>query len=206
MALDLITLEAYKEYMGVKNTDKDGKRQLLISLASKLVKTYCGRTFIDNVDTDKVEYFDGRVSEVQLAEWPLLSVTHVKTSIDGGVTQITLTADDVEKEGYFIDLEDNKITTQLEGVPFLISIDHPHKSLEVSYAAGYTEDDDGVTADTPLDLRLALFDLVSYYENNEKTLSKSIASATIDNPSAKNDNDFPPHIKRILDLYRTLDL
>ena len=78
MAEELITLEAYKEYMGVTNTQKDGKRSLLISLVSKLAKSYCARTFVDHVLVDKTEYFDARTEEVYLSEWPLIAVTSVK--------------------------------------------------------------------------------------------------------------------------------
>ena len=206
MTSDLITLEAYKEYKGLKNTDKDGRRSLLIGLVSKLVKTYCGRTFIDHVLIDKVEYFDARTPEVVLAEWPVISVTSVKTSIDGGTTQITLTEGSVDLDGFYADVENSKVFTQVESYNFLDVINHPYKSLEVTYLAGYTEDDDGVTAHTPEDIRLALFDLVAYYENNEKSLNKTMASATIDNPTPKLSNDFPAHIKRILDLYRMIDI
>lgn len=204
MAADLITLEAYKEYKGVTNPDKDGKRQLLISLASKLVKNYCSRTFVDYIVDDKVEYFDARTSEIVLSEWPVISVTHVKTSEDGGITQTTLTEDDTDAEGYFVDLENSKVFTQIEGLNFLTTINHPFRSLEVSYNAGYTED--GVTPEVPLDLRLAMFDLVVYYEDNEKALNKTMASATIDNPLPVLSSDFPAHIKRILNLYRMIDV
>ena len=206
MASDLITLEAYKEFKGLKNTDKDGRRSLLIGLVSKLVKTYCGRTFIDHVILEKTERFDARSSEVVLSEWPVISITTVKTSIDGGVTQVTLTEAATDLSGYYADLENSKIFTQIEGNNFIDYLDHPFRSLEVEYLAGFTEDDDGVTASTPLDLRLALFDLVSYYENNEKSLNKTMSSATIDNPTPKLSNDFPAHIKRILDLYRMIDI
>jgi len=206
MAEDLITLEAYKEYVGIKNPDKDPRRVLLITLVSKLVKSYSARTFIDYVTETKIETFDARTAEVVLSEFPIISITSVKTSIDGGITQITLTQDDSTGAGFFADLRNCKVLTQVEDQQFLDTVNHPYRSLEVEYNAGYTEDGFGVTAEVPLDLRLALFDLVSYYENNEKTISKQMAAASIDNPTSINTNDFPPHIKRILDLYRIIDL
>lgn len=204
MSQDLITLEEYKEYRGVTSTDKDGKRTLLIRLCSKLVKNYCNRTFVDYVDVDKVEYFDARTDKVVLNETPVISVTHVKTSDDGGVTQTTLTVDSADKDGYFVDAENDTIYTQVEDVPFLTYVDHPHKSLEVSYRAGFV-DGDGI-ADCPIDLKLAMFDLVQYYEDNEKNLQKAIASASVDNPAPVTSSDFPAHIKRVLDLYRYLEV
>lgn len=204
MAQDLITLEEYKEYRNLTNPDKDGKRLLLIKLCSKLIKNYCNRSFIDYVSTDKVEYFDARTDKVVLNETPLISVTHVKTSDDGGVTQTTLTADSADKDGYFVDLQNDTIYSQVEGYDFLTYVDHPHKSLEVSYKAGFVDDEGN--PECPIDLKLAMFDLVQYYEDNEKQLQKSIASASVDNPAPVVSSDFPAHIKRILDLYRYLEV
>ena len=199
---DLITLEEYKEYKGIKNADKDGRRSLLISLVSQLIQTYCGRSFVGYVNTDKVEYFDARTTDVYLQEFPVISVTHVKTSEDGGITQTTLTEDSADADGYFVDLEEGKIYTQKEGTYFLNRVGHPFRSLEVAYRAGYVDQygDPGI----PVDLKLAVLDTVVYYEDNEKNLNKTLASATMENPEPTISSDFPPHIKRVLDLYRVI--
>ena len=199
---DLVTLEEYKEFKGVKNTDKDGRRALLISLVSQLITTYCGREFTAYVNADKVEYFDARSTSVYLTEFPVISITHVKTSEDGGLTQTDLTVDSADADGYFVDLENGRIFTQVEGTNFLDYVDHPFRSLEVAYRAGYVDTfgDPGI----PADLKLAVMDTVTYYEDNEKSLNKTLASATLENPEPTLSSDFPPHIKRILDLYRVL--
>ncbi len=205
MAEDLVTLVAYKEYRGVTNPDKDGKRLLLISFVSQLIKSYCGRTFIDYVDTNKVEQFDARQSCVNLAEWPLISVVSVKTSANGGIDQTLLTENDGDALGYFVDADNAKILTQIEDEPFLYEVDHPYKSLEVTYTAGFTVDDLGLEPEIPSDLKLAVFDTVMYYEDNEKSTSKVMASVSLDNPMPVISSDFPAHIKRILDLYRIIE-
>jgi hypothetical protein len=72
----------------------------------------------------------------------------------------------------------------------------PYRSLEVTYTAGYTNDT------FPEDLKLALMDLVTYYEETESKPTKSMLGGTLDNPLPYLANSFPPHIRRILDLYR----
>jgi hypothetical protein len=69
--------------------------------------------------------------------------------------------------------------------------------VRVTYTAGYAE--------TPLDLRLAVVDLVTYYFKGEHKQRQTLAGATIQNPgsaSVRNSVAFPDHIKRVLDLYK----
>jgi uncharacterized phiE125 gp8 family phage protein len=202
--MNLITLAEYKAYKGITNDNDDDAISMIIDNASKLVKTYCGRTFIDNVTVNKVEKFDARTAEVVLAEVPLLSVSLVTTSIDGGLTQVTLTEADSDATGYFVDLEEGRVLTQIEDQNFLDSVGTPYRSLEITYLGGFT-DSVGV-AEVPHDLRLAVLDMVSYYVNDEKKPGKSLASANIDNVPSTLVNGFPPHIVRILQLYRHIDL
>lgn len=201
---DLITLQEYKAYKGISSDKDDDKTNLIITNISKLIKTYCGRTFVDYVNTDKVERFDARTSEVLLSEVPLVSVSSVTTSTDGGITQVSLTEASANADGYFVDLEEGKVLTQVEDQNFLTTVGTPYRSLEITYRGGYT--DSNGAAEVPHDLRLAAFDMVSYYVNDEKKPSKSLASATKDNVVSAVVNGFPPHIVRILQLYRLLDL
>lgn len=188
---NLITLSEYKEYKGIKSTSDDAKTESLITRTSQFIKRFTNKTFIDYAFVNKVEYFDGKlVNEVLLEELPIISVTHVKTSIDGGVTQTDL----VENTDFFIDnslgaiLSTGVFTTT--GVAF--------KSLEVSYKGGYTS--------TPQDIKQASLDLVSYYLDNEFTPKRQFGSNTIENFNfrAENDVNLPGHIQRILEYYREL--
>lgn len=202
--MNLITLDNYKSYKEITSDNSDDKIDFIISHVSKLIKTYCARTFIDNVTITKTEHFDARTSEVTLAEVPLLSVSIVNTSVDGGLNQVTLTKDSVDADGYFVDLESGKVLTQMENLEFLTSVNTPYRSLEITYLGGFT--DSSGNPEVPADLKLAVLDLVSYYINDEKTPAKSIASASINNEVDVVVNGFPPHIVRILQLYRILDL
>lgn len=201
---NLITLQEYKAYKAITNDKEDDKITLVIDNISKLIKTYCGRTFIDYVTVDKIEKFDARVTEVTMSEVPLVSVSLVTTSIDGGITQVTLTEASPTADGYFVDTEEGKVLTQVEDQNFLNSVATPYRSLEITYRAGFV--DSTGAAEVPQDLRLAALDLVSYYVNDEKKPSKSLASAAIDNTVSVTVSGFPPHIVRVLQLYRLLDI
>ena len=193
---DLIDLDCYKEAKTINSTQRDGKIQTLITQVSALIETYCNRLFTTYSETAKIEWHDGMTNKVYLKAFPIISVISVKTSSDGGVTQTTLTEADSAKTGYFVDLEEGSVFTQQVIDNFIDAYDVSYRSLEVEYTAGYTQDN------LPLDLQLAVIDLVHYYEADENVPSKSLLSATIDNAQPYTANSFPPAIRRVLDLYR----
>ena len=55
---DLVTVSDYKTYAGINSNTRDSAINNLKSQVSTLIKTYCGRTFIDYYSTEKTEYFD----------------------------------------------------------------------------------------------------------------------------------------------------
>ena len=70
-------------------------------------------------------------------------------------------------------------------------------SVKITYTAGY--------ASCPTDLKLAVFDLVTYYLRDEHKERRTLAGATIQNQGSTSLRDsvaFPDHIKRVLDLYK----
>ena len=70
-------------------------------------------------------------------------------------------------------------------------------AVQVTYRAGYPS--------TPLDLKLAVIDLVTYYARDEYKERRTLAGATLQNPQASRQDSsvaFPDHIKRVLDLYK----
>lgn len=193
---ELVDIDLYKEYKDIKSTTRDGKIQSLIVRVSALVENYCNRTFVDYSSTPKTEWFDACTNSVDLTEFPVIAVNSVKTSTDGGVTQTTLTEADSAKDGYFVDLDEGRVYTQIATNKFLDSYDVPYRSLEVEYTAGYAQED------LPEDLKLAILDLVHYYEQEEGVPSKSMIGGTLDNALPYIANSFPPQIRRVLDLYR----
>jgi len=189
---DLVTLEEFKEYKGLKNPTDDGKNQLLVSFVSSLIENYCNRKFKDYVLSDFTEWFDSKTDVVTLSGFPLISVTSVNISSDGGVTQTLLSAS--SPIDYFVDIENGQVRTTVSGITFNSNYNTPYRSLEISYKYGYS--------DIPSDLKLAVFDTIDYYRDNKNVPSMNLAGASIDNPQPYIANSFPPHIRRILDLYR----
>lgn len=195
---DLVSLSDYKEYKNITSSTRDGKFQAIITQASALVENYCARKFVDYASSPGVtEWFDAKTEIVQLKHFPLVQVNSVYTSIDGGITQTALTQDDPSYAGFFVDLENAQVRTQTTGTKFLTSYNTPYRSLEINYFAGY-EDRDAL----PEDLKLAIMDIVTYYEDQENKPTQTLMGATVENALPYNANSFPPHIRRILDLYR----
>ena len=72
-------------------------------------------------------------------------------------------------------------------------------SVRVTYNAGYAE--------CPRDLKLAIFDLITYYVKDEHKQRQTLGGATLQNQGTsgmRTSTDFPDHIKRVLDLYRVV--
>jgi hypothetical protein len=336
---DLVSVSEYKAYANINSNTNDSKINSLRTHVSSLVKTYCGRTFIDNYSSEKTEYFD--VEEYQNtihpAELPITEVVQLlergsastnKTTIESnfadannyyllesGTAQCTLSSkanetncinndtfngsglNDLTITGYNANTssgeigrsytiqidnagtpdtfkwsrdggsnwkENNVVITgsiqQLEGnisITFGATTGHTDgeswsftaerwtgscsnttyttqetceaaseywtadrdyelastdqavtklkanfplgtKSVKLIYKGGYSS--------TPSDLKLACFDLITYYMKKESTPNKAIpGSASINNIAGSTPSDFPPHIKRILELYRNID-
>jgi hypothetical protein len=187
MANNLITLAEYKVYAGINSTDKDNATNLLITKVSELVKNICRRTFIDYVDEYKVDVFKTAVNNhIYLPETPLLSISSVEYSEDFGKSYITLT----EFEHYVLDVQTDSI--ELIAYPY---IDYNKvNAFKITYNAGYES--------IPEDLKLAVFDLVKYYQHNEASVRshKAVGANTVQIEYILN-TKLPAHIHRVLDLY-----
>ena len=192
---DLITVQDYKTAEGITQPKDDARLTVLVPSISELVKTYCGNTFVDFYSSNKTETFniDWSTYIVQLTESPVNSIVSVeeRDSYSGSYTTLTTGAYE-----YFLDTAtDSVIRTREQGT---------HKNwkrgvgaVKVTYIAGY--------ASTPADLKLAVFDLITYYHKDEHKQRRTIAGASIQNEtstSQRNNVAFPDHIKRVLDLYK----
>lgn len=197
-AKNLVTLEEFKEYKSINSTEQDDLLTSIITRVSQFVKTYCGKSFIDYVTTDKTEYFDGvGVDAVFLDEQPLLSITSVEVSNDGGATYETPL---VVYTDYFANYDISMLTstygsfTTTSTIPQGVS----NRSLRVKYRGGYKA--------LPADIRQAVLDLVEFYRANEYTPRQSFQSFQTENLGfrAGSSTGLPSHIRRILDMYREL--
>ena len=189
--MDLISLETYKQAKAITSNKEDERLLSIIPSVSQLVKTYCSNAFNEYVDTDKVEYFSisWPTDEVMSTESPLISVSEVAERISPTEDYIVLVVD----EDYVIDEKTDSIIRIGQYFP------KGTKSTKVTYRAGY--------ASIPLDLELAIIDLIHYYMHGEYKMMKSLNSATLTNSTTSSiigNIGFPDHIKRVLDLYRQI--
>ena len=191
MGSALITLDEFKTDRGITIDKEDTKISQLIDSATDLVKTYCNRTFIDYFSADKIEYFDGTKYKVlYLEEIPLVSITEVATSVDG-TTYTALT----ENTDYFVDKTQDAIFSAFDAV-FVPTAAFASQSVKVTFKGGYE--------DAPADLKQAVMDIVEYYRTEQFTPRKITSHMTLENVGfrAGGDTGLPPHIKRILEMYR----
>lgn len=187
--MDLVTVNQYKSYRGITGNTEDTKLNIIVPSVSTLVKSYCGRTFLDHYSTNKVDYFSMKWPQnvVFLEEIPIVEIVSVEefSAPEEGSSYTTLTTSQ-----YMVD-------TFLEAI-YRIEAgrrqDFPPgiNSVRVTYKAGYAE--------LPSDLRLAVTDLITYYLKEEWKPEKNQGTFTIRNDGAE--PDFPDHIRRVLDLYK----
>ena len=196
---DLITTADYKDYKGIDHFKDDDKINSLVPSVSQLVKTYCGTSFVDYFSsgmTEKFDIMDTGTQELFLTESPLVTVTSVKEreGIASAYTTLTNNTD------YYVDAEHDLIY-RIDGDKSVKSWAPGFSAVEVIYTAGYSS--------TPQDLRLAIYDLITYYLKEEYKGRKSVAGASLQNETATSitgDIGFPDHIKRILDMHRSVDV
>ena len=192
---DLVTLEEYKDAENINTTKDDTRLSALIVSVSQLVKTYCANSIIDFYSTNKTETFniDWNSHIVQLTESPIVEVSLVqeRDSYQESYTTLTTTAHE-----YFLDEKTDSIIRTNAGNTYK-NWPRGAGAVKVIYKAGY--------ASTPADLKLAVFDLITYYHKDEHKQRQTIAGASIQNQastSQRNNVAFPDHIKRVLDLYK----
>ena len=192
---DLVTLSDYKDAEGIGSPKDDLRISRIIPSVSELVKTYCANTFVDFVSSDKTEEFDiyWDTYAVQLTESPVISITSVQERSGYDQSYSTLTTGAYE---YYLDKRtDSVIRTNESGTR--LNWKHGVGAVKVLYRAGYSS--------TPDDLKLAVFDLVTYYLKDEHKERRTLGGASIQNQSSSTQRDnvaFPDHIKRVLDLYK----
>jgi len=102
---NLINLSEYKTYADITSADalKDSKIQTLINNVSALIKTYCGRNFIDNYSTEKIEYFDGDGSSwIYLQETPIRDISQVWERLDTRTDKETVENNFADSSNYYL--------------------------------------------------------------------------------------------------------
>jgi hypothetical protein len=196
--MDLITLDEYKLSQGLSDVKNDDRIQTLVTSVSQLVKTYCATTFVDYYATPLTETFsvDFETDIIQLRETPVITITSVEERPSYSGAYAVLTEADFQ---YYLDPNtDSLYRTHAEG-----STDWAMGpgAVKVIYTGGFEN--------IPGDLRLAVIDTVKYYYKEEYKERRSLSGASIsNNPTSTQWKNvgFPDHIKRVLDLYKQLQM
>lgn len=186
MGKNLVTKSEYKTYAGISSTNHDAEIDLLIPKVSELVKTYCRRSFVDGLDDMLVQRSNGGFEKIILKEGPVTQIVSVEQSTDFGQNYKEL----AEFTDWVLDAEDNTVTS-LGQQGFTRAVN----GYQVSYFAGYET--------VPEDLKLAVLDLVTYYRKNDASVHNNRTpggGGSVQLEYIMN-NNFPAHIKRVLDLY-----
>jgi hypothetical protein len=200
MGANLITLDEFKAAEKVESLKNDDRLNSLITSVSQLVKTYCANSFVDYYTVDKVESFslDFLSTTLQVTESPLISVTQVEERPSYGAAYVVL--DDAAFE-YFVDNDTDTIQrTTTSGYAYWAM---GPGCARVTYKAGYD------TTAVPPDLQLAVIDLINYYRDDEYKIRRTIGGSSMENSPTSTQwrsVDFPDHIKRVLDLYKQVQL
>ena len=191
---DLTTIADYKDAEGINNPKHDLRLEALVPSVSQLVKTYCGNSIIDFFSTNKEEVLNINWDTyiVQLTESPVNALVSVAERPNQGSAYVSLSS--VANDFYVDKSTDTVFRTNSAGYT---NWKRGPGAVKIVYTAGY--------ATTPADLKLAVFDLISYYLHDEHKERKVLAGASIQNQGTTSMRDsvaFPDHIKRVLDLYK----
>ena len=195
---NLITLDEYKLAKKLSKNDEDEQLEWLITSASSIIQTYLRRDFSDTgSNVTQIFNLDYDASVLFLDKYPvvdLISVTEINPwAYDSTVHFPTPTAN------YYLDAEWGRLIRLNNGY-----WPQGQAAVIVTYVPGYP----GGISTVPPDLKQATIDLVTYYKNDEYKPSMQTRGATITNSVSGrgNPNDFsynfPPHIQRILDMYK----
>lgn len=180
---DLVTKAEFKTYTSINSTNQDTIIDFLIPKVSAFVQSYCRRSFIDWITTPKEEYFNGGIPFYVMQEQPVISVQDLFYSTDYGQTFTAL----VLHTDYVVD-ENLLIPIGATEFPYIL------KGYRLVYTAGYTT--------IPNDLKLAVYDLISYYMKNDATTNAvKRTNTTTMQIEYITDTALPSHIKRVLDMY-----
>lgn len=192
--MDILTLSTYKEYMGINSDTKDVAISHAIAAANSFIPSYCNRTFNAYYDTDKVELFDATQPDYFPKEFPIISVTSVKTSSsEDGVYDTTLTA----FTDYIVDYESSRIVAI--GADYFAAATTSINSGELTYKGGYEC--------IPIDIEQAAVLLTEYFISQDYVPRKSLAGASKDSVIIPDlTARLPAHIRRILEHHRAMVL
>jgi hypothetical protein len=189
--MNLVSIDEYKEHEGISSSKEEARLESIVPSVSQLVKTYCASSFIDYFSTNKTEVLNIEypTQYIYPIEVPVNTIVSVEESTDAGINYSVL-----DSTAYFLDKSTDAVIRIVSGkaAPWA----EGPGAVRITYTAGYSS--------VPADLRLAVYDLITYYLRDEHKERKTLAGASIQNEGVQSRYavQFPPHIKRVLDLYK----
>jgi hypothetical protein len=101
---DLFSVSEYKAYSGISSTTRDAEINLLRAQVSALIRTYCGRSFIDYYATEKTEYFDisGADTSIFPVELPIVEVVQLFERKNSRTDKSTVEQNHADSNNYYL--------------------------------------------------------------------------------------------------------
>ena len=206
--MSYVTLPEIKSYLTISSETHDANLSLLITYACAVVESYIGQELVSNSYT---EYHDGGKSSIFVNRTPINNVNQVAEydgiqyaplvgpNSDGSFINTAANANVVQYTWY---ADTGKITRDVgesSGHP-LLSLTAPRsfrnfpKGVKITYNGGYDN--------IPDDIKLATLDYVKILYKQDFATSMSFQGDIKSNaPLTAN---FPPHIRRLLDMHRVI--
>ncbi len=207
----LVTLQEIKDFLTIIDNDKDGQLKNLANYVSAAIESYCGREFASSNVVNEIH--DGGKTSVFAARIPVNNVTSVAEY--DGLQYVPLTGPDTST-GLRPNLASNanavinylwypdtgeisRYVIEGSGNP---PLDIQTPTTFRNYARGVKLTYNGGYDTIPNDLKMATLDFVKLVWKQEQATSSFSLQGESKRNFSLSPNGFPPHIKRILDLYR----
>jgi hypothetical protein len=193
----ICTLTDVKDRLGISDTEHDAAINRIISGLESIFDGHTKHNLLVNA-ADVTEYYSGLGTLLQLARFPIVSITSIKIAYDYAFDSAdALTADS----------DYRKIAGGENGILYRINLNWPENqdAIQVIYRGGYCSA--GQTPGTgeyalPADLREAAIEQASFFFKRRDDLGLAGVSFEGGSISKFSSMDLLPMVKKILDNYR----
>jgi hypothetical protein len=197
--VDLITLDEYKSARGLNNAKDDPILQALITDVSDIIEIYLDRKITQSGPIEEVISLDYDTPDIYLENYPIMGPVTV-TGIDPSYYDSTVHFP-IQETTYIVDYAKGRLIRIGGKCP---RWPQGQNAITVNYTAGANNPQD---VEVPAALKRAAMDLVTYYKDEEYKPSKSMmgtstTNAVVGTGSTGYSTKFPPHIQRVLDLFK----
>lgn len=207
--MGLITLSDLKTFLTITSTENDEALNAFINHASAAVESYCGRIFTSGSVT---EIHDGGTTSIFVDRLPINNVALVaeydgtqylpligSSVASGELANTNISANSVAT--FVWNSSTGEISRDTSIGSGLRNLDFQQPIVFSNYANGVKVIYNGGFDTIPKDIQLATANYVKMlYKQDQATLSASLLGESKQQFGLS--GNFPPHIRRILDLYR----